>query len=207
MMRARLLWFLRAVLMSAGALVLVVTFTPAVPWAGARLCTFWSDTDGDVMILLGGSTVSNPGAPSGMLLGENTYWRVVHAMYVWRSGHFRTILLCGAGSEETIKPLLIAYGVPEKEILVENRSTSTRENVLFAKPILAGLSGPFVLLTSDYHMLRASRCFARENIAVIARPCPDLMKRVGSPRLRWDCFWDLIRELGTLGYYRVRGWI
>jgi uncharacterized SAM-binding protein YcdF (DUF218 family) len=159
------------------------------------------------MILLAGSTVGDAGPPSELILGEDTYWRVAHAIYVWRRGHFRTVLICGAGSEQTVKPLLIAYGVPEKAILVENRSTSTRENALFAKPILAGLSGPFVLLTSDYHMARASRCFAREHIPVIPRPCPDLMKRAGSLRLRWDCSWELLSELARIGYYWARGWI
>jgi uncharacterized SAM-binding protein YcdF (DUF218 family) len=177
-----------------------------VKWAGERLSTGWNDSKGDVLILLGGSSITHPGLPSGMVMGEDTYWRAVYAVYAWRQGGFRTILLCGAASAETVRPFLVAEGVPESAILVENRSSSTRENALFAKPILAGLSGRFVLLTSDYHTRRAARTFAREKIPVIVRPCPDLLKRVNSLRLRWDCFWDLVRELGKLAYYRIRGW-
>jgi hypothetical protein len=39
-MLARLLSFLRVALMTAGALILVITCTPAVKCAGARLCTY-----------------------------------------------------------------------------------------------------------------------------------------------------------------------
>src|ERR1019366_8434273 len=165
----------------------------------------WNDSNGDVLVLLGSSTVTYEG--SSVVLGEDTYWRVVYAIYVWRQGHFRTMLLCGERSDESVKPFLVANGVPESAILVENRSRSTHENALFAKPILAGLSGHFVLLTSDYHTFRASRCFAHEGIAVTTRPCPDLLKRAASVELRWNCFWTLVRELCKIGYYRAHGWI
>jgi uncharacterized SAM-binding protein YcdF (DUF218 family) len=102
---------------------------------------------------------------------------------------------------------LIAYGVPESATLVENRSTSTHESAAFAKPLLARLSGPFVLLTSDFHMLRASRCFAHEKIHVATRPVPDILKRSGSLQFRWECFWILVEEIGKLGYYGARGWL
>ena len=75
------------------------------------------------------------------------------------------------------------------------------------KPILAGLSGPFVLLTSDYHTWRASRCFVKEGIPVETLPAPDLLKRSGSLVPRWQAFWDLVVEVGKIGYYRFKGWI
>lgn len=206
-MLLRLWSWLRLMLLSAGALLVVITFTPVVPWGASLLSTRWSNTDHDVLILLGGATVVHPGLPSGMLIGENTYWRVVYAVYAWRQGHFRTILVCGRNSAETIKPLLIAYGVPETAIVVENQSQSTHENALFAKPILAGMAGKFVLLTSDYHSLRASRCFAHEHIQVETIPCPDVLKRANSFTERWQCFWSLALELTKLVYYRAHGWI
>lgn len=145
--------------------------------------------------MLAGSTVSSPALPSGIIIGQNTYWRTLHGVHVWRTGHFRKVLLCGAGAQETIKPVLVAFGIPEGAIIVENRSTTTRENALFAKPILAGLSGRFVLLTSDYHSWRASHCFARAGIPVATRPCPDVLKSSNSFVARWQCFWTLADEL------------
>jgi uncharacterized SAM-binding protein YcdF (DUF218 family) len=194
----------RTALMWVGVLLLLITFTPLVPWAAARLCVEWSDRDGEVLIVLLGTTV---GDDSDAFIGANSYWRAVYAVRSWHYGRFRKVLLCGKGSAETVKPVLIAYGVPADAILVENRSTSTHENVLNAKPLLAGLHGPFVLLTSDYHMLRASRCFARENVPVITRPVPDVLKRSRTLQLRWEGFWTLGRELCALAYYKVHGWI
>jgi uncharacterized SAM-binding protein YcdF (DUF218 family) len=97
--------------------------------------------------------------------------------------------------------------VPDDAILVENRSTSTHENAVFAKPLLAGLSGRFVLLTSDYHMFRAYGCFHRQGIPVVTRPIPDLLKRYNSVGDRWGAFWALAQELVKIGYYELRGWI
>ena len=204
-MLSRLVSMVRLALVWTGIFVLLVSFTPLVKWAGTLFSTGWNDSNGDVLVLLGSSTVTYEG--SSVVLGEDTYWRVVYAIYVWRHGHFRTMLLCGERSDESVKPFLVANGVPESAILVENRSRSTHENALFAKPILAGLSGHFVLLTSDYHTFRASRCFAHEGIAVTTRPCPDLLKRAASVELRWNCFWTLVRELCKIGYYRAHGWI
>jgi uncharacterized SAM-binding protein YcdF (DUF218 family) len=204
-MLRRLLSLLRNAAAAVGALALIVTFTPLVPWTAERLSADWTDSDGNVLILL--IATGDPGLPGGSFIGIETYWRTAYALDAWRRGHFRTILACGKGSAETIKPLLIAYGVPESAILAEDRSTSTHESAAFAKPLLAGLSGPFVLLTSDFHMLRASRCFAHEKIPVATRPIPDILKRSRSLPLRWECFWTLVEEIGKLGYYWVRGWL
>ena len=204
---ARLIATLRFVLLTVGALLLTVTFTPIVQWTTGRLASNWNDSDGDVLIVLAGSTVSSPALPSGIIIGQNSYWRVLHSVHVWRTSHFSKILVCGAGAQETIKPVLVAFGIPEAAIIVENRSATTRENALFAKPILAGLSGRFVLLTSDYHSWRATRCFAHEGIPVVTRPCPDLLKSANSLVARWQCFWTLVDEIGKIIYYWARGWI
>jgi uncharacterized SAM-binding protein YcdF (DUF218 family) len=190
--------------MACGALLLVVTLTPLVPWTARLLSASWTDVDSDVLIVLVGS--GDPGFSSGPFIGDSTYWRTAYALDVWRRGHFGTILVSGAGGQ-TVKALLIAYGVPDGAILVENHSNSTRESAVFAKPLLAGRLGRLVLLTSDFHMFRASRCFAREGITVATRPVPDILKRSRSLHLRWECFCTLAVEIGKIGYYRVRGWL
>lgn len=202
------LWMpLRAGVMAAGALILLVTFTPLVPWTGRQLSATWTDTDRGVLIVLAGDTVTFSGPEHNQAIGQGSYWRAIDAIWVWRRGHFRTILLSGLHSGETIKPLLVANGIPESAIVVEDRSASTHENALFVKPVLAGLSGPFVLLTSDYHTYRAGRCFAKERIPVEVLPAPDLLKRSNTLVLRWQGFWELATEFVKIGYYRVKGWI
>ena len=195
----------RAILMISGALLLVVLFTPAVSWGARLVTTRWTDADRGVLIVLSGTTVSSP--DSSLIIGLNTYWRAIHAIAVWRTGHFRTLLISGSGTAETVKPLLISAGIPDSAILVENRSTNTHENALFCKPILTGLTGPYVLLTSDYHSFRAARCFAHEKIAVETMPAPDLLKRCQFWWQRWDSFCQLMTEFAAIVYYQARGWI
>lgn len=199
--------FLHITLLICGALLLIVLFTPIVPWAARPLGASWTDTNQGVLIVLSGTTTAFSEPPSKLLIGLNTYWRTIHAIYAWRNGHFRNILLSGAGTVETIKPLMIANGIPEAAILIENAAVTTRENAVFSKPILAGLPGPYVLVTSDYHMYRASRCFAHEGISVETLPAPDLFKRCQFPLQRFDAFFDVITEFASIAYYRYHGWI
>jgi uncharacterized SAM-binding protein YcdF (DUF218 family) len=208
LMISRLLSALRLAVFALGTLLLIITFTPLVPWTAALLATDGDDRDGDVLIVLNGATVTLSGLPSGEALGLNSYWRTLYAVHAWRRGHFRAILLSGAGTRETIKPLLIAYGVPESAIMIEDRSTNTRESALFAGPVLQNSRNErLVLLTSDYHSFRAARCFARANITVHSRPCPDVLKAANSRVQRWQCAWTLAVELAKIGYYWARDWI
>jgi uncharacterized SAM-binding protein YcdF (DUF218 family) len=193
--------------MWTGAFLLIITFTPVVRFAASRLAAEWGEADGDILVVLGAETVEYAGFPDGMVIGQSSYWRALHAIYLWRHGHFRHLVLCGKGSSITMKPLLVANGVPAEAIAVEDRSTSTRENALYAKPILSAMAGRVVLLTSDFHMYRARRCFAREGIAVIPQPCPDVLKRVNSLPARWPGFWVVTAELAKIAWYRARGWI
>ena len=205
----RRVWpWLRAPLAALGALMALVTLTPLVQWTTGKLVVDWTDSDGDVLIVLCGGYID--GAPAlsvAPVIGPDTYWRAVYAADAWRRGHFRTMLVSGIGSEETVKPFLIVMGVPEAAIVTENRSISTHQNALFAKPILAGLSGRFVLLTSDYHMYRAARCFTREKIPIVTRPIPDLLKRCRTLTNRWNGFLEISGEFVKIAYYKARGWI
>jgi len=64
---------------------------------------------------------------------------------------------------------LIERGVPEEQIFLEDRSTTTHENLLFAKEILEeGFSDGFsaVLITNDFHVYRAVRTARQVGIDV-----------------------------------------
>lgn len=76
----------------------------------------------------------------------------------------------GQGPGETIpegvamQRYLVQRGVPAEKILVESKSTSTEENLLFAKRLLeaAGISAkePVVVVTNAFHCYRG-RCYAK----------------------------------------------
>ena len=56
-----------------------------------------------------------------------------------------------------MRDYLIAKGVPADQILTDTQSTTTLENMRFAKRILQenGLSTAVCVITSDYHLPRA----------------------------------------------------
>lgn len=203
----RLLRLARTLCISIGGLFLLVTFTPLVSWMLQPIAPHWTSVNRGILVMLSGTTTTYDSPSPSSLIGQNTYWRTVHAIAVWRSGYFDKILVCGLGTEETVKPLLVAAGIPKEAILIENQSQTTRDNVEFAKPILASLNGPYVLLTSDYHMYRASRCFQKEGIKVETMPAPDIWKRDADLGQRWECFRNLLVEFGAIVRYRAAGWI
>jgi len=68
---------------------------------------------------------------------------------------------------------LLAVGIPQSAILIENDSRNTLENAAFSKRVLdsAGLKPPYVLVTSAFHMRRSLWCFDKEGMNVIPYPC------------------------------------
>jgi uncharacterized SAM-binding protein YcdF (DUF218 family) len=192
--------------MITGALFLTVMFTPLVPLMLRQVTPQPTDVDHGVLVLLSGSAAIG-GEPPRLLIGLNTYWRTMHAIAVWRAGHFSKILVCGYGTEEMVKPFLLAVGIPNDAILIENQSKTTHENALYAKPILDGQLGPYVLVTSDFHMYRAARCFEHEGIPVETMPAPDIANQFRNPAQRWECFQGMMLEFGATALYWMRGWI
>ena len=59
---------------------------------------------------------------------------------------------------EAIRDILIEYGISPDRIIMEDKSTSTRENFSFSKELIKerGLPEKIAIATSEYHQLRAS---------------------------------------------------
>jgi uncharacterized SAM-binding protein YcdF (DUF218 family) len=193
-------------LAAIGFLWVVVTFTPLVYWWGTALAGPWNDPRGETLVVLAGSS-----GEAGMI-GASTFWRCLYALMVYREGGVLRIVASG-GSEpgppvaELMRSYLEGSGVPRGAVIVEPRAKSTRENALFLRPILQGIPGRVVLLSSDYHMFRATRAFRKVGIDVLPRPIPDVRKRSMSWNRRWDAFQELVIETAKIGYYYLRGWI
>jgi uncharacterized SAM-binding protein YcdF (DUF218 family) len=189
-----------------GLFVVLVTFTPLDNWWATLLAGPWNDPHGDILIVLGGSVID------GGTIGVSTYWRSVYAVLTWKEGGFREIVVSGGGVEgqsvaKGMRDFLVSQGVPPEKIQLETKSRSTRENALFVKDLLANTPGSKVLLTSDYHMFRASRAFRKVGLDVLPRPFPDARKSGTSYLNRWGTFLTLAQETVKIGYYRIRGWI
>ena len=74
---------------------------------------------------------------------------------------------------------LVSQGLSGPRILREDRSTSTEENMRFSRRVLAqhgiGADAPLVMVTSDFHLLRAERIARKAgfgNVSGVAAPTP-----------------------------------
>lgn len=196
-LRSMALWLVMAVALGVGS--------PLVPWVASRLADRWEAPHGDVLVVLGADILGDG------TLGVGSYWRAVYGERIYRQHHFRKVIVCG-GAEGSPRPVaaamaefMTALGVPAEALVLETRSRNTRENALYARE-LAG-TGEVALVTSDYHMWRARRVFERAGMRVVALPFPDVAKRWSSWPQRWPCVWDVVAELGKIGYDWAQGWI
>ena len=115
-------------LVCLGGLVLLVTLAPP-RWYALYLSESWPEPRGAVLIVLGADVIDN-----GML-GQSSYWRSLMAVSTWKSSTFRQVVL--SGDYRTTAPMrdfIVCQGVPAEAVLIEGRSTSTRENALFTAP-------------------------------------------------------------------------
>jgi len=197
----RLSSVLRSGLVAIGALWLLVTVTPLDSWLVSGLRGPWNDNpSGDTLIVLAG-------AGGEGVIGYGTYLRCQYAIYAWRGGKFRQILVSGGSQAKEMRDFLVGEGIPASVIAIEAQSHSTRENALFSRAALQGAAGTKVLLTSDYHMFRAVRAFRKAGLDVVPCPFPDVGKHATTWQGRWPAFLDLVVESAKIVYYRARSWI
>ncbi len=190
-----------------GAVVLIATLTPlAEVWTSALARPWYDPGACDTLIVLAGSELDNG------LLGYSSYWRSVYAVRAQRKHGFKQIVLSGGSTAtkptaESMADFLVASGVPPEIIRLETKSQSTRENALFTERLLRAEPGCKALMTSDYHIFRASRAFRKIGMNVRPTPLPDALKRASRWHKRWLVLADLTTETAKIVYYWWRGWI
>lgn len=94
------------------------------------------------------------------------------------------ILSGGQGADEEIseaqcmKSVLISMGIDESRLIIEDKSTSTRENLEFSKKIIQslGYTGKIAIATNEYHLYRAT---------LIARQCGLNVSRLSGRSIRF----------------------
>jgi uncharacterized SAM-binding protein YcdF (DUF218 family) len=189
------------------ALFAIVHVTPLVPWVAAWLSDDWRGTHGDVLIVLAADQLEDG------TLGISSYWRAVYGARAFRAGNFRTVVISGRTTvpgpslAAQMGEFMAALGVPRDRIVLEEGSWNTRLNALYTTALVRNWPGKKVLLTSDFHMRRARRCFLRAGLDVEPAPFPDVMKRFNHPLERWSCAWVVGVELVKLAWYRAKGWV
>ncbi len=74
-------------------------------------------------------------------------------------------------------------GFPQQRLRVDRDARNTHENAVNSKRILAGVPGPYLLVTSAAHMPRSVACFRKQGLEVI--PWPVDFLRTGSGPGAW----------------------
>ena len=165
--------------------------------------------EGDVIVVLGGG-VYNSG-----YLKASSYKRLMTALILHRRTGKPLILSGGASvrtppEAEVMKDLLLELGVEERNIYVDLKSRSTKENALRVKRICEriGCRRP-ILVTSAFHMRRAVRVFRSVGLSVV--PYPTDFRLEGRYNLyslfpKYSVLYDssiAIREYIGLLFYRL----
>ena len=142
-----------------------------------------------------------------VLSGDVDDLRTRAAAALYRAGAFPQVVLTGRGyggdSAAALAKVARRMGVPESAIRLETASTSTRENLLGALPIIRSAGWKRVaLVTNESHMGRAERAARKVLPEVEWVPVP--VEDAGPPsriyRVR-------LEEWLKLARYAVYGWV
>ncbi len=119
-----------------------------------------------------------------VVLGGGSETRLKHGVELYNLGYAEKMILTGgqvkvAGSKETYAGLLgeeaLHLGVPREAIILETRSTSTYEDALYTREIMARQRfDSAIIVTESYHARRAFQSFRKvfegEGIELILSP-------------------------------------
>jgi uncharacterized SAM-binding protein YcdF (DUF218 family) len=156
----------------------------------------------EVAVVLGAAVLWN--RPSPVLVE-----RLRHALELYQEGRVAKILVTGGRSPEDQiseaeagRRWLMAEGVPEADILMEDASRTTYENLAMSVPVLEAAGFGSVLIVSDpIHMRRAMALAARQGLT--ASPSPTLTSRFVSLDTQVPF---LLRETWFMALDLLLGW-
>lgn len=201
---------LRGLVTAAGALavttILIIGFTPLVPWLLKGPPNADPLEKCDAVVSLGA------GINDDDTLAAGTQDRALHSFTLLRAGWAPRLVLTGNESqgESTIRRQMHALGL---DFPIENSGPvkdTHDESVTVARLVEQRGWHRVILVTHDWHMPRAAAAFEKAGVHVLRSPCPDSRCDMHHPgRLP-----DRIRALACLiheavGYrvYRIHGWV
>lgn len=187
--------------------------------------------DAPQVVIPAGTTYSCgivPGGFASPYAGANGYFnaaadRFIQAVKLYKLGGIKHILISGGNGktdEENfregawVKGELISVGIPDSIIFVEDKSNNTWDNAIYAKQILDSLQlkPPYLLITSAFHIPRASLIFKNAGLSIVPFPCNfsggrgnfSVRDLVPGPStlLGWDIY---LKETAGYIWYQLKG--
>ncbi|MEJ6403974.1 YdcF family protein [Yoonia sp. 2307UL14-13] len=113
--------------------------------------------------------------------------RTLHAAKLWHQGVAPLIVPCGGlgahppTEAAVMRDILLQAKVADRAVLLEDRSTSTLENIRFARRLL---SGPVVTIVTDKYHERRALMVARHFGLKASASCPPQTGSTARHRLR-----------------------
>ena len=163
----------------------------------------------DVIVVFGGG-VGETGSP-----GKSTIERARYAAILYTQGYSDKILFSSGytyiyNDAENMKLFAMSMGVPEKNILLEQKANSTYENVFFSKKILDQNDYKTILLiSSPYNMKRVKLVFDKltRGIKVVYVPVSKSQFYDRSEGKRLEQIKAVTHEYLGIIYYYLKGYI
>ncbi len=163
----------------------------------------------DAIVVFGGG-VGETGSP-----GKSTIERARYAVGLYKQDYAKKIIFSSGytfryNDAENMKLFALSMGVPERNIILEEKANSAYENVKFSKAILDKNGWNTILLVSSpYNMTRASLVFRKlaDKTKVIFTPVPDSQfydRKIGS---RWQQIGAIMHEYLGIFYYWTKKYI
>ena len=128
----------------------------------------------DVAIVLGGMSEYNTDLKTlSMRRGGDRIWQ---AITLYKKGKVKKLLISGdhgyvidRGLHEAkqMQKVLVDWGIPKEDILIETKSKNTYENAVESKKVLDKQfpeAKKFILVTSGRHMRRAEACYEKAGL-------------------------------------------
>ncbi|MBZ6004412.1 YdcF family protein [Paraclostridium bifermentans] len=145
----------------------------------------------DYVIVLGSGLIGDKVPP--LLKSRLDKGIEIYSQQLSKGNHTKIVVSGGQGSDEIVpeaiamKKYLVSQGIPELDILVEDKSTTTYENMKFSKNIMNNISKNYscIFVSNNYHVFRAS---------IYARKAGLKANGVGAPTAFYFLPSALIRE-------------
>ncbi|NQU73225.1 MAG: YdcF family protein, partial [Candidatus Omnitrophica bacterium] len=163
----------------------------------------------DVIVVFGGG-VGETGSP-----GKSTIERARYAAELYNEGYADKIIFSSGyfyiyNDAENMKLIALSMGVPERNIILEQKANSTYENVVFSKAILDKNKWDSILLiSSPYHMRRAYFVFNKwkNDIEVTYTPVKICQFYYRPEGLKLSQIKAIVHEYLGIAYYWFKGYI
>ncbi|MDB5053988.1 MAG: hypothetical protein JWM44_2038 [Bacilli bacterium] len=163
-------------LLGIGLVIAALTYVLIINHQMRLVAEHIPHADADVMIILGAKL---NGATFSLALKSRME---VALDYLKQNSRTQVVVSGGQGQDESIpeaaamRDYLILNKINSARILIDNQSTNTFENIAFSKKLIHGKD--VLLVSNDFHLLRAKMIAARQglNVDTLAAPTPRSVK-------------------------------